>query len=169
MNDKNHLLWIYNRMVCIHNENCDTDYMLKLRSIIDGLTNTETDYTGCHPEVAESLKRGEHVVCHVVLNGDSSSRKVKVIAFSNGEYVTDNIHAYPCTEYSIKLVETETRVIKHVPMMQGLIDRGYVAYSEGFCIDKDDLIFYCKQFKYCGKIPTDTFTWEPWMIEEVEI
>ena len=33
--DVNHLEWIYNRMIGLHNENKDYDYMVKFKEILD--------------------------------------------------------------------------------------------------------------------------------------
>jgi hypothetical protein len=43
MNDKEFLTWIYNRLIQVHNENAQFDYMNKLRCIID--TIPESQYT----------------------------------------------------------------------------------------------------------------------------
>jgi hypothetical protein len=34
--DLNHLKWIYERLIHVHNENPNYDYMLKFKEIIDG-------------------------------------------------------------------------------------------------------------------------------------
>ena len=34
--DKKHLEWIYERLICVHEENPDYDYMLKFKEIING-------------------------------------------------------------------------------------------------------------------------------------
>lgn len=44
MEDKDikHLTWIYERLVHVHNENPNTDYMIRLKQILDGCNPNNT-------------------------------------------------------------------------------------------------------------------------------
>lgn len=45
MNDKDFLQWVHGRLVNVHGENKNVDYMLKLQSIIDSMSITNKKTT----------------------------------------------------------------------------------------------------------------------------
>jgi len=122
----------------------------------------ETSYEGCHPEIAESLKRGEHIECIT----KTSRVKETIIAYlsrSNKPYVSSAgiflSYAEPIT--------TETYVIDAVSMMQGLVDRGYTYVSEGqWSTDGGYEHFEPEWWGDCGKVKRCSMP--DWMLIEKE-
>ena len=122
----------------------------------------KTDYTGCNKEIAESLKRGEHIECIT----KTSRVKETIIAYlsrSNKPYVSSAgiflSYAEPIT--------TETYVIDAVAMMKGLIERGYTVDKHGWWFTEVSVL-RSNAWSYCGKLPSSALTWEDWMLEERE-
>lgn len=135
----------------------------------------KTSYEGCDPKVAESLKKGEHFKCKMMFGNTLFDGKTIIIAYIKGYYVTDKRECINIANITITPIETETRVIGHVAMMQGLIERGYEPNPHGvFRLfhmgdPKDSDFFPIRLWQYCGTPIESTLKFEPWMIEEVEI
>lgn len=131
----------------------------------------KTSYEGCHPEIADSLKRGEHRSCNVGEN----HYPVTIVAYCIKEnpsrpYLSSGGSYYANAEP----VKTETYVIDAVSMMEGLIESGYKPDREGYFIPsgepKNISCFTLDSWIKCGKRKeNDGHLWEPWMLEEREV
>lgn len=57
MDDREFLIWMYERLHLVHGESEQADYMMKLRSIIEGMKPGEfTPNTGGHVQYIDDLK-----------------------------------------------------------------------------------------------------------------
>ncbi len=123
----------------------------------------KTSYKDCDPEIAEMLKNGEHVRCVSTF----TEKKRTIIAYIAGDtcpYVAKD--GTKCT--AVSRVPTITKVISPVDVMRGLVDRGFVVYSDGTWIDKAGFCFDVEMWQYCGENMPGRFYWLPWMLEEME-
>ena len=98
-------------------------------------TTEPIDYTGCHPVIAEHLKRGESILCNVWGYGareEWSNKPEKVISFKAGRqypYVTVEgggawLNAEPITVKRKVLMPAEKAVVK-------LIENGWKIDTDG--------------------------------------
>ena len=122
-----------------------------------------TSYEGCHPVIAESLKRGEHVEC-----ADGFGGIYTVVAYVFG----DNF-PYVCTDCKRRanlypLPKTETWVIKASKLVKILEDEGYECDKKGFW-RKEDHNVSPEIFAYCGKPLAEMTHFPDKYLEEVEV
>ena len=122
------------------------------------------DFTGCHPVIAEHLKRGEAIECKVWDDLSGESQTGYVIGFSANEGVLVHRHAEPIPR-KVKRIMPPERAIRV------LIAAGWKFDNEG------DLVGYgnsvpTDMFKLLGKPLSDpkvsSWSWPPCIIEEVE-
>jgi hypothetical protein len=110
------------------------------------------DFTGCHPVIAEHLKRSETVLCDVWDTVEYKRKKQYVCGYrrSGFPYVTAE-----CTWSFAEPVEikTERRVLDQVRLMQVLTEQGYKANTGGERFEAPDriLTFNNKIWCCCGK------------------
>ena len=81
----------------------------------------KTDYTNCHPKIAESLKKGEHIKC-TALSYKKGCREIEAVvsAYYEGEeypYGTRTSSLF----FAEPLPKTETYVIDSVSIMKDRI------------------------------------------------
>jgi len=91
----------------------------------------KTDYTGCHPVIAASLKRGEHILCRHPGNHEKE--------FTVCAYVRRHACPYRCTvgggrtpAEPIPISKKETRVIGRKALTQALLNHGYLPTKDAF-------------------------------------
>ena len=121
----------------------------------------KTSYKNCHPEIAASLQRGEHIRC--VCNNFPHT----IIAYVQG-YDYPYIDDTSCKYDNAVPIKTTTYVIDAVSMMKGLVERGYVLDHKGYwSLGMDDGISP-SMWIYCGK-PVIDYIWEPWMLIDKEV
>ena len=129
----------------------------------------KTDYTGCHPEIAASLKRGEHIMCRHPTN----------------HWITFLVYAYSvkdCFKYrsatngwyqvAEPLPKTETRVVCLTTLVDRLIAYGYSQAPGGLWRSASQNATYPYNiFAMCGKGISEAqkCVYADWMLEEVEI
>lgn len=129
------------------------------------------DYTGCHPDIAAALKRGESILCRVRDNKDSGWREKPeyIIAFSVGTsypYLTKECYvryAEPVTK-----PKTITKVKKASEIVKWLEDNGYEVDEYGDWMLINNETFLSHMFQFCDKEPTTKVCWLPEWLEEVE-
>ncbi len=135
----------------------------------------KTDYTRCQTEIAESLKCGEHIKCNVENPMHSlyedKRNDAKIVA-----YITDykNKLQYYLDDTGIGWDDaipstTEVRVISHISMMMGLLERGYVQEKNGKWSPPSKRKLAATIFLECGKVPNQISEYYDWMLTEVEI
>ena len=128
----------------------------------------KTDYTNCNQDIADSLKRGEHIRCYII-EDTKAERKRTIIAYLNGCYVDGNLNKIQSNKCSVRLVATETYIIDAVSMMKGLAKRRYKVDTLGYWSDGVGNSLAPIMWFRCGKTTCAKYTWEDWMLEEREV
>ena len=134
-------------------------------------TTKPIDFTGCHPVIAEHLKRGEAIECRVWDNTDLSGyRKRWVYAYCNEER-----YPYRTIEEAYRYAEPVARKIKRVMPPERAIP---VLIAEGWKFGRNgDLVGYATNvlnimFKLMGRPLSDPevseWEWPDCIIEEVD-
>lgn len=131
------------------------------------------DYTGCHPVIAEHLKRGEMIECRV-WNGDKEYPESKFVKFVIRYYAGSK---YPYETYNDVYRHAEPIPIKVKRIMPPeraipvLIAEGWVFGDSGDMVGHGNCVV-TPMFKLMGKPLSDPKTygwvWPPCIIEEVE-
>ena len=135
-------------------------------------TTKPIDFTGCHPVIAEHLKRGEAIECWV-WDFTSMSGRVEIVV----GYSANNKYPYRCDNGSIyrnaELIPVKVKIKRIMPPERAIP----VLIAEGWSFDDSgNLVGYKKNsilttlFKLMGKPLSDTKVWD-WpscIIEEVE-
>jgi len=126
----------------------------------------KTSYSGCNPEIAESLQRGEHIKC-ISFDGNTKT-EITVCAYDSNvmaSYVCTNRQDWDTAEP----IKTATYVIDAVAMMKGLVERGYLHIGNGdWALGKKEVL--SPVWSQCGEILTGNRRgWEPWMLEQKEV
>jgi hypothetical protein len=148
-------------------------YWLELDPDYQETPELKTDYAGCHPEIAASLKRGEHYRCNLTTLKGVHAGAGWVVGYCVGRFAPYISHSGSRYATAEPLPKTETRVIGSVEMMQGLTDMGYKPdpngcfYTTGKVHNTD--CFPSRAWILCGTTNTNGYEFEPWMLEEVEI
>lgn len=131
------------------------------------------DFTGCHPVIAEHLKRGEAIECRV-WDTTGQGRRVEIVV----GYLASSAYPYRCDN-------TETSIYRHaepIPLKVKRImppERAFpVLIAEGWVFDDCGHMVGCgssvvtPMFKLMGTPLSDPKTsrwvWPPCIIEEVE-
>lgn len=88
---------------------------------------------------------------------------------ADGSYIAGA--AVPGQSYREIVREPETiTVVKSAPeIIQYLIENGYEADEDGDWIAAGKILFLGSMFRYCGKVPNNSFIWEPEWLEEVPV
>ena len=135
-------------------------------------TTKPIDFTGCHPVIAEHLKRGEAIECLVWDNRKESGNLKFVVG-----YYTGKRYSYQCNDGMISswmYAEPIPHKVRRIMPPERAIP---VLIAEGWSFDDSgNLVGYKKNsilttlFKLMGKPLSDTKVWD-WpscIIEEVE-
>ena len=130
------------------------------------------DFTGCHPVIAEHLKRGEAIKCRVWDNTDLGGRVVFVVGYSASSgypYRCDNAgNSIYC--YAEPIPVKIKRIMPPERAIPVLIAEGWRFTSTGF-LTRPDCVLSPKRFALMGEDVdsyADEFAWPPCIIEEVE-
>ena len=128
------------------------------------------DFTGCHPVIAEHLKRGEAIECFVW----DYEEEFKVKAWVYG-YAPNTTYKYKTKEYKYACAEPIPRKIKRIMPPERAIP---VLISEGWSFDDSGNLVGCgisvltTMFRLMGKPLSDPkasmYAWPFCIIEEVE-
>ena len=128
------------------------------------------DFTGCHPVIAEHLKRGEAIECFVHDSPARGHMRRWVLAYWNGEK-----YPYQTRTEAFRYAEPITRKVRRIMPPERAIP---VLIADGWVFgDSGDLVGYgncvvTTMFKLMGKPLSDPKTfgwvWPPCIIEEVE-
>lgn len=131
------------------------------------------DYTGCHPEIAECLKRSEAVLCRVWGYGEKENYRhinpAYIYLYQHGEEYPYFVSRGDSWKHA-EPVKTVTKVKKASEIVKWLEDNGFYVNSHGhwICCSERVLIFNCSMFQFCGEKPNCGYTWLPEWLEEVE-
>ena len=128
------------------------------------------DFTGCHPVIAEHLKRGEAIECFVW--DEEGESKVKAWVYG---YVPDTAYKYKIIEGGYACAKPISSKVRRIMPPERAIP---VLIAEGWVFgDRGDLVGHGNSvvtlmFKLMGKPLSDPKTsgwvWPPCIIEEVE-
>jgi len=127
----------------------------------------KTSYINCHPEIAESLQRGEHIRCYI-REVAKSKRYRTIIAYVNGNYIDHNLVKLIHEQCEVTMIKKETYVIDAISMMKGLIERGYQVSEKGNWKLKDK-VFYVNWWQLCDEDNFVDGCFEDWMLWEREV
>ena len=131
------------------------------------------DFTGCHPVIAEALKRGEAIECNV-WSGNAPSTK-KVIGLVTG-YEVDGDYPYRIATnmnsgYAEPIPLKTRRIMPPERAIPTLIAGGWVFSTDGRLVGPEQTIIQ-SMFHCMGKPVDDPsvshWSWPPCIIEEVE-
>ena len=126
------------------------------------------DFTGCHPVIAEAMKRGEAIKCRVWDDGHPGEEVRYVVSYWHKIYVSEGIvewdHAEPIPRKDRRIMPPERAIPK-------LIEDGYGFGDEGHLVGPGPTVIP-SMFAHFGKLLTskgcDCYTWPPCIVEEVE-
>lgn len=123
------------------------------------------DFTGCHPVIAEHLKRGEGIKCKVRADGYLDEEVRYVVSYLSKRYVSEGVvgwdHAEPIT---IKV----RRIMPPERAFPVLIAEGWKFTSTGWLV-APDCIMNPLMFAEMGKpLEDDLWQWPDCIIEEIE-
>ena len=131
------------------------------------------DFTGCHPVIAEALKRGEAIECRVWSDLSGESQTGYVIGFS-----ASNLHRYRCNNEGVSVHRhaepipiKAKRIMPPERAIPTLIAGGWVFSTDGRLVGPEQTIIQ-SMFHCMGKPVDDPsvshWSWPPCIIEEVE-
>ena len=138
-------------------------------------TIKQIDFTGCHPVIAEALKRGKTIECKVWDNKKCESRVGFVVGFSAGNgrpYRCDNRglsiyrHAEP-----IPVKDKIKRIMPPERAIPTLIAEGWKFNTSGQMDGPRQTILpgmFCSMGRRLDDPNTVSWSWPPCIIEEVE-
>ena len=128
------------------------------------------DYTGCHPVIAEALKRGEVIECFVHDSPARGHMRYWVFAYLEG-----TTYPYKTAEEAFRYAEPIHCKVKRILPRERAIP---TLIADGWKLDDNgDLVGYgnsvlAAMFKLMGKPLSDpkvsVWAWPPCIIEEVE-
>ena len=126
------------------------------------------DFTGCHPVIAEALKRGEEIECRVWDNRGDVKTEAWIYRYKGGSdlpYRSGTDTPWKCAEPIARKVKRIMPPERAIPV---LIENGYAFDELGALRGKPHSIVP-RMFEKMGK-PLDDNAWEwpPCIIEEVE-
>ena len=127
------------------------------------------DFTGCHPVIAEHLKRGEAIECWVWDDEDSvhDKRKRYITGYIPGAYIMPSgiswSHAEPIARKVKRIMPPE----RAIPV---LIAEGWAFTGEGYLTGQSPVLVPKMYALMGGDVDGEAnkFAWPPCIIEEVE-
>ena len=128
------------------------------------------DFTGCHPVIAEALKRGEAIECRVWNDLSGESQTGYVIGFS-----ASNLHKYRCDNEGVSVHRhaepipiKAKRIMPPERAIPVLIENGY-AFDKLWTLRGEPHFIVPQMFEKMGKpLEDNSWKWPPCIIEEVE-
>ena len=130
------------------------------------------DFTGCHPVIAEALKRGEAIECRVWDHKSHEPRVGMVVGFAaNNEYPyrRDNV-AGSIYRYAEPIPIKTRRIMPPERAIPVLIAEGFAFTSTGY-LAAPEFILSPQMYALMGEDidgEASKFAWPPCIIEEVE-
>ena len=131
------------------------------------------DYTGCHPVIAEHLKRGEAIEC-LVWDGQLEG---KVVGFVAG-YCASNKYPYRCDEAGVSswmcaepIPRKVRRIMPPERAIPVLIAEGWSFDDSGDLVGRENSVL-TNMFKMMGQSLSEprvsAWAWPPCIIEECD-
>ena len=132
-------------------------------------TTKPIDFTGCHPVIAEHLKRGEAIECIVYDSPSCEYKRCWVLA-----YYVGNKYPYRTGEEAFRYAEPIPRKVKRIMPPERaipvLIANGWAFTSTGY-LAGPSFVLFPKMYALMGGCvdgEANEFAWPPCIIEEVE-
>ena len=126
------------------------------------------DFTGCHPVIAEALKRGETIKCKVWDDGHPGEEVRYVVSYWSKIYISEGIVEWDRAE---PIPRKTRRIMPPERAIQTLIAGGWVFSTDGRLVGPEQTIIQ-SMFHCMGKPVDDPsvshWSWPPCIIEEVE-
>ena len=124
------------------------------------------DFTGCHPVIAEALRRGEAIECFVHDSPARGHRRSWVFAYWNGEK-----YPYRTRTEAFRYAEPISRKVKRIMpperAIPTLIANGWKYNKEGALVGDPSIV--SSMFKEMGGLlDKSRAVWPPCIIEDVE-
>ena len=130
------------------------------------------DFTGCHPVIAEALKRGEAIECRVWSDLSGESQTGYVIGFS-----ASNLHKYRCDNEGVSVHRhaepipiKAKRIMPPERAIPVLIAGGWAFTSTGWLVGPGCILNPQMYALMGGDVDGDAsnFAWPSYIIEEIE-
>ena len=135
-------------------------------------TTKPIDFTGCHPVIAEHLKRGEAIECRVWSDLSGESRTGYVIGFS-----ASNLHRYRCDNEGVSVHRhaepipiKAKRIMPPERAIPVLIAEGWKFRSSGSIVGPSSILTPYQVSLMGTSLDGEAgdFRWPPCIIEEVD-
>ena len=129
------------------------------------------DFTGCHPVIAEALKRGEDIKCWVWDGKGDVKREVWVCRYKGRSDLPYRSDSDTPWKYAEPISRKVKRIMPPERAIPTLIAKGWVFGDSGDMVGPGNSVVTL-MFKLMGKPLSDSKTygwaWPPCIIEEVE-
>ena len=126
------------------------------------------DFTGCHPVIAEALKRGETIKCKVWDEGHPGEEVRYVVSYWSKIYISEGIVEWDRAE---PIPRKTRRIMPPERAIPVLIAEGWKFDDSGDLVGYGNSVLTI-MFKLMGKPLSDPkvsfWVWPPCIIEEVE-
>ena len=129
------------------------------------------DFTGCHPVIAEHLKRGEVIECRVWDNKGDVKKKVWIYQYNDHSDFPYRSETDTPWKYAEPIPIKAKRIMPPERAIPVLIAKGWVFSTDGRLVGPEQTIIQA-MFHCMGKPVDDPsvshWSWPPCIIEEVE-
>ena len=124
------------------------------------------DFTGCHPVIAEALKRGEWIKCKVWDDINTDKKIRYVVGYWSKTYVSKGIAEW---DYAEPIARKVKRVMPPERAIPVLIAEGWRFDNRGALRGEKMDYILPQMFEKMGKpLEDNSWQWPPCIIEEVE-
>ena len=131
-------------------------------------TTKPIDFTGCHPVIAEALKRGEWIKCKVWDDINTDKKIRYVVGYWSKTYVSKGIAEW---DYAEPIARKVKRVMPPERAIPVLIAEGWKFSPSGKMHGPAQAILpamFCRMGSRLDDPGTISWSWPPCIIEEVE-
>ena len=133
-------------------------------------TTKPIDFTGCHPVIAEALKRGEAIECKVWDTYRDVKREVWICQYKGGSGFPYRSESDTPWKYAEPIPRKVKRIMPPERAIPVLIANGWKFTSAGY-LTGPSCVLVPKMYTLMGGYvdgEANEFTWPPCIIEEVE-
>ena len=129
------------------------------------------DFTGCHPVIAEALKRGEEIECRAWDNKGAAKKEIWVCRYKSSAGLPYRSETDTPWKYAEPIPLKPRRIMPPERAIRVLIAGGWVFSTDGRLVGPEQTIIQ-SMFHCMGKLVDDPsvshWSWPPCIIEEVE-
>ena len=132
-------------------------------------TTKPIDYTGCHPVIAEALKRGEVIECRVWDNKGDVKKKVWIYQYNDHSDFPYRSETDTPWKYAEPIPRKVRRIMPPERAIQTLIAEGWRFDNRGALRGEKMDYILPQMFEKMGKpLEDNSWLWPPCIIEGVE-